>query len=586
MTFPLPINDPPERKRANWLGRYLTVEGQFDKLLKDVLVQATSDVSDAFGDLREDLFSAKVRRVQIAQSGKAIRRIINGLFGTETDLIREHQQDAAMAAVDASLYDQRGILSQIFKPAQLQSYAQSLELTAARNIDAVMTRVLETEKPLSARVYHSRALAQGQVNRAINKVLATGGSAKDLAKEVTSLIDPATPGGVSYAARRLGRTELNNAFHAQSIHDAQAVPWIEQMEWFLSKRHETDPGDECEQYALIQYFSTDHVPEKPHPNCRCYVTPKVPDRESFVQAVDSGQYNDYLDNWLEGGSTETPALPRTDDAFSVSSIKPELENITRNSEHYKTPIKPTVASKVSEAVKKQPLHEIESIPGALAEAKRRHKITISGMEYVDPKGVSQFFEFVDKYQTQYPGVALKKISVKELNVEGAQAVTHMGDPKNITMDFDRSWVSNYKLAQSNGKKDMESGHFAHGTHDRPFYGVLVHEYGHVLHTAAGGRDLIKFAAPDLENDPGYALHNAWQADEKDDSPNLNVYIEKYLSGYSFKRYDPFTKTKQNFNDAEAIAEAFIKVELDPKGANSAQKALHKFLVDKVKDKKK
>lgn len=584
MTFPLPSNDPPQRKRANWLGRYLDVEGKFDDRLKDVLVQATSDISDAFGDLREDLFSAKVRRVQVAQSGKAIRRIINGLFGTEHDLIREHQQDAAMAATDAALYDQRGLLSSIFKPAELQTYAKSLELTAARNIDAVMTRVLETEKPLSARVYNSRALAQGLVSREINKVLATGGSAKDLAKNVTSLIDPNTPGGVSYAARRLGRTELNNAFHAQSIHDAQAVPWIEQMEWHLSKRHETDPGDECEDYALTQYFSTDQVPEKPHPNCRCFVTPKVPDRESFVQAVDSGQYNDYLDNWLEGGSPPAEsALPRTDDAFSIT--RAEVEDITRSSEDYKTPIKATAASKVSAAVKRQPLAEIESIPDALAEAKRRHKIDISGMEYVDPQGVSQIFEFVDKYKTQYPDIALRKISVKELNVDGAQAVTHMGDPKNITMDFDRAWISNYKLAVANGKRDMKSGHFAEGTHDRPFYGVLVHEYGHVIHTHVGGKAQIRLGAPDLDNDPGFALHNAWQAEVDagtDDSEKLDHYIEKRLSGYSFDRYDPYTKDKSNFNDAESIAEAFMKVEIAPKTANPAQKALHKFLTDKAK----
>jgi hypothetical protein len=285
--------------KANWLGRYLDVERDFDDKLKGVLVDALSNINDAFGNLSDEQFSQKVRRQQIATTGRTLRGIIHEIFGDTGNLIRDHREDAAVAAVDAQLYDQRGILARIFKdPVARDQYASSLQQTARRNIDAVVTRVLETEKPLSARVYNSESLAKGQVSLAINRALARGASARDLANDVKALIDPKVPGGVSYAARRLGRTELNNAFHAQSIHDAQTVPWVGEMRWHLSKVHEKDPGDPCEDYARIEMFPADKVPEKPHPNCRCFVTPEQPKYDDFEDALLSGEYDKFLEDVL------------------------------------------------------------------------------------------------------------------------------------------------------------------------------------------------------------------------------------------------------------------------------------------------
>lgn len=302
--FPLP-EDPISR--ANWLGRYLGVEKLFDEKLKVVLVDALSGVDDAFGKLG-DKFSDKVRRSQLSQSSRALRNVIHGIYGDTGNLIREHRQDAAVAAVDAGLYDQRSILARIFPDsASRTAYADSLRQTGRRNIESVITRVLETERPLSARVYKSEALANGQVATIINRALARGDSASNIARDVKALIDPAVPGGVSYAARRLGRTEINNAFHAQSIHDAQQTPWVEQMEWHLSKVHVDDPGDECETYALLRFFRIESVPGKPHPQCRCYVTPKLPDYNNFEQSLLTGQYDSYLDDVL--GFNEQAAQP-------------------------------------------------------------------------------------------------------------------------------------------------------------------------------------------------------------------------------------------------------------------------------------
>ena len=210
------------------------------------MVDAAKDVDKVFGKLNDTNISRQIRRQQLALAHKEIRKSINGLFGEAGNLIRNNRQDAAVAAVNAHLFDERGVLARLFKnPVDRQNYADSLRQTARRNVESTVTRVLETELPLSQKVYKTRALANGYVSHAINRGLSRGDSADDIAASVRHLIRPDTPGGVSYAAKRLGRTEINNAFHAQSIHDSQESPWVDEMRWRLSKVHVTDPGEEC-----------------------------------------------------------------------------------------------------------------------------------------------------------------------------------------------------------------------------------------------------------------------------------------------------------------------------------------------------
>ena len=307
MTAPSIFNPLPDpiRNKANWLGRYLDVEKKYDKKLRAALSDAATNIDEVFGNLVRENVSTKVERVRIALAHKEIRRQMSELFGTTGYLIRDHRQDAAVAAVNAKLFDERGVLSWLFPDSvnRLQ-YADNLRQSARRNIESVVTRILFTEKPLSERVYKTEALANGLVSKTINNALARGDSARNLAKDVRALIDPEVPGGVSYAAMRLGRTELNNAFHAQSIFDTQETPWVEQMRWHLSKRHEKDPGDECETYAAQATFRKEDVPEKPHPNCRCFVTPELPDYDQFEQSLLAGHYNSYLDSVMGEGFSD------------------------------------------------------------------------------------------------------------------------------------------------------------------------------------------------------------------------------------------------------------------------------------------
>ncbi len=296
--------------RMNWLGRYLGIEKQADQRVFDALLQAMEDIDTSLLNVTgNSAQSIATRQLQLALAHKEIRATMASLFGNVENIIRDHQSQAAVAAVDALLHDEKDILSRLF-PAKLarDTYAKSLRQTASRNIQAVMARTLETKQPLSKRVWKTRALSQGMVDRAINAALARGDSFQDLAESVKSLINPRVPGGVTYAAKRLSRTEINNAFHAQSIHTAAEQPWVKEMRWNLSKVHVTDNGDPCEDYARQGLFAIEQVPNKPHPHCRCFVTPEVPDYQTFEDGLVMGQYDQYLDNFISGGTPGTTSV--------------------------------------------------------------------------------------------------------------------------------------------------------------------------------------------------------------------------------------------------------------------------------------
>jgi hypothetical protein len=93
---------------------------------------------------------------------------------------------------------------------------------------------------------------------------------------------------------RLARTEINNAFHAMSIQAAQEFPWTEAVEWHLSKVHEPQ-GCKCERYAEQREFAKDAVPDKPHPQCMCFVVPKTMGWNSFENQLKSGAFDGFYE---------------------------------------------------------------------------------------------------------------------------------------------------------------------------------------------------------------------------------------------------------------------------------------------------
>lgn len=142
-------------------------------------------------------------------------------------------------------------------------------------------------KPLSHRVYKARDLDQDRIRTKVRSGILLGQSPKAIATEVERHIKPTVPGGTSYAAMRVARTEMQNAFHDTAREAAKGSSFVQGMEWHLSGSH-PEP-DECNVYAERDKFKlgkgvfpVGSVPDKPHPQCLCFITPKLPSPEEFI----------------------------------------------------------------------------------------------------------------------------------------------------------------------------------------------------------------------------------------------------------------------------------------------------------------
>lgn len=299
MTQPLPSSESTQK--ANWLVRYIGVQQAYDKRVLQALQEASIDAKKAVAKYEgKDNISSKVAIYQSALVRSEIRKVVRSLFEGLVPVINAGASDAAEAAAKAALYEDSQVLELLFPdPKERSKFKASFKQTARHGIQAMVTRILEPQWPLSTRVWNSGSIAAGVLDRKINSALARNASAVELAKLVESDLLPqhvkgGKPGGTSYAAYRLARTEINNAFHAQSIGQAQDSPWVIEMEWHLSLSH-GEEGCLCEYYAREQYFDKDDVPPKPHPQCMCYVTSVDTGLDDFASQLKAGAFDDYYE---------------------------------------------------------------------------------------------------------------------------------------------------------------------------------------------------------------------------------------------------------------------------------------------------
>lgn len=297
MTFPWESPQPNQNVlRERWLGKYLLVEDKAMSAIKGILLEAGQDAYKELIKLEgKDGIGAAARRSQLISTMRIVREITHGVFGEISPLLRSSNKDAAEAAFDALTEDEARFIRTIFSSeSDRASWLAGQRNSAALGVAHAVSKHLYATIPLSRRVYRSESLSNGYVQRIVNSAIVSGSSAKDIAQRVREHISPATPGGVSYAAQRLGRTELNNAFHATSIDLMQNRPWIDEAVWNLSKRHDEKTNCKCEEYAELRYFPVDRIPRKPHPQCRCYTTPKLIDWGVFENNLLIGMYDGYV----------------------------------------------------------------------------------------------------------------------------------------------------------------------------------------------------------------------------------------------------------------------------------------------------
>lgn len=292
----------PRRPEAReWIRRYASLQSRYDRKLDRLLIRVSNDLEKQIRELDgKNGVGAQVRRQQLIGAQGVVRKLLREFWLEAGELVRAGREEAADTALDAGFEWDEILLNRIFPVEDDRVQMRKYLLAAAdRNIDAMLRRVYGERQPLSRRVYNTQKLANGWVDRAVEAGLAGGASALDIAKRVKSMINPSTPGGVTFAARRLARTEINNTFHAQTILDNEDKPWNTGMRWRLSGSHAVP--DECDEYGQQEngmgpgVFPVHQVPAKPHPQCFCYVTPETLTAAQFDAAFERGEYDAFIE---------------------------------------------------------------------------------------------------------------------------------------------------------------------------------------------------------------------------------------------------------------------------------------------------
>lgn len=285
-----------ESARRLWLVPLANELLRYDRSIARVLSKAADDVDKDISDLiGKKGVGARMREAQLREVRSLLTDTIQEIYGSNFSLIKTYQARVATLAVaiglkrDHKIFEEMGLSKEQEREITTFTAAQ-----ASRSIESAVVRQTSSKKLIKT-IDHSQKYAESLAERRINSGLAKGDSADQIAKDIRGLLDPNTPGGVSYAAKRIGRTEIANAYHAQAKEDSIGKPWIESVSWNLSKSHPSGSGCRCEQYARKGKFPPEDVPDKPHPQCLCFITPNVKPWDEVLADIEDSRY----DSWLE-----------------------------------------------------------------------------------------------------------------------------------------------------------------------------------------------------------------------------------------------------------------------------------------------
>ena len=279
--------------------RHLTTQRVTDRELSRVLKDAADEATEMIRRTTGRGIGAQIRRAQYMASRDALRRTMSDLWnGVENATVRGLTRAAAEGAEGQAAYAR--MLAEATRQEQIPAHhlRRMMGSAAETSGERVQSRLIN-DIDLSPNVYRNRELSMGRVDRVVNNAIATNQSAREIASGVRGLIRPDVRGGISYAAKRLGRTELNNAFHTTTVRHAQSIPFVDGMEWVLSWSHPRE--DICDDLAEDDpdnlgtgVYLPDNVPFKPHPQCLCHTANVMMQQENFDDALLGGMF----DNWL------------------------------------------------------------------------------------------------------------------------------------------------------------------------------------------------------------------------------------------------------------------------------------------------
>ena len=288
------------------LIQYLKVQERWEADLLKILAQAGSEVEKKIlASAESRAIGAKIREEQFRAVRANLLREQAAIWRKIGSSVEAARLEAAAAAIVSNGFYEEVLLRSVTSVAQRQMLSEALQAQARASVDVAVARLQGMSYvPLSDRVYNTQKLASGLVDRKVTVLLSQGLSAREIAREMKAYIRPDVPGGVSYAAQRLGRTELNNAFHATQVKEAIDSPFIEYLRWMLSGSHPRP--DVCNEYAQVSdipnaqagTWHPNKVPGKPHPQCLCFTIPVTVSRDRFIKGYTSGEYDGYIDDLM------------------------------------------------------------------------------------------------------------------------------------------------------------------------------------------------------------------------------------------------------------------------------------------------
>lgn len=264
---------------------------QLSKRLKEAAAEAQQRIN---ANLAKGTFSGQVRAAQLQKAMVGMQSVSTTLWNGVGEITKAGMYVQAQLAADQSL--DMDFFTGMPSGAVLQ-LAQGLHYDAGQAVNDIISRRTDGFK-LADRIYAHGQVTTRQVGAIVERGLAQQLSAREIAKEVRGHFDPNVPGGTSYAAMRLARTEINNAHHTTSIRLSDSKPWVIGYKWNLSESHPRP--DPCDEYAHHNeglgegVFSKGNAPAKPHPQCLCYLTHVLPDDDEFINSLVDGHYDEYM----------------------------------------------------------------------------------------------------------------------------------------------------------------------------------------------------------------------------------------------------------------------------------------------------
>lgn len=276
---------------------YARITAATDKEILRLLAESARDANKSAEKLaKSGKFGSLTREAQQRLIEREMHLQMRALWEGVGHLTIFGEKEAARAAI----YSMDFLQDRLWNAggASAKDFRRSIRRSAEAGVDAYISRQ-ENLQPLSRRIYKNDLLGRGRVSATINKGLLRGLSARELAQEVSGLIRPGVPGGVSYSAQRLARTEINNAFHFNSIRYTREQPWVTGYRWNLSGSH--GRIDVCNTMSQRNHdgigrgvYKKANVPGKPHPHCLCYITTVTAGAGVFERQLRNGSYDKYL----------------------------------------------------------------------------------------------------------------------------------------------------------------------------------------------------------------------------------------------------------------------------------------------------